>query len=406
MSRDLKHLFGSVVADPQEEPKKKNPNCATNVRYEFYSTMRKKVFWRDSRGVVAVEGPNSATSGEAFYITVEYDLQTNVELDARELFAAFNLPDNSPLRKELYQRINSLSNTVSWNANRRFRYTVAVTAEQIDAAGGVVYLRDFDLIVGYDHVREQALHPYSQEGQLARMRQQINYGNEGANLRFVLIDNSGRVEPVWYNNGIVVVEIKPQRDSQLADGLYVFYQYGEGEEVQVEFLPLKDSKTKYHLFDTRMEAINLGKLDKIIERIKYDNEADLLEKKQALAVLENDIRREKADLDREKQRITATREEEERRRKDEQAEIDARERRFQEDHARQMANIKMDRERLEWERNQWSDRQRFDMDMRSKTQRDNSDAVKNFFEVLKIGVGLVGPLISAYLLYKGATGKK
>lgn len=406
MSRDLKHLFGSVVADPQEEPKRKNPNCATNVRYEFYSTLRKKCFWRDSRGVVAVEGPNAATSGEAFYITVEYDLQTNVELDARELFATLNLPDNSPLRKELYNRISALNNTVLWNGNRRFRYTVAVTAQQIDAAGGVVYLRDFDLIIGYDHLREQALHPYSQEGQLARMRQQINYGNEGSNLRFVLIDNTGRVEPVWYNNGIVVVEIKPQRDSQLADGLYVFYQYGEGEEVEAEYLSLNDSKAKYHLFDTRIEAINLGKLDKIIERIKLDNEAELLDKKQELTLLEQDVRREKAELEREKNRITAAREEEERRRKDEQADIDARERRFQEDHQRQMTNIKMDRERLEWERNQWSERQRFDQDMRSRTQRDNSDAVKSFFEVMKIAVGLIGPIVSAYILLKGGAGKK
>jgi hypothetical protein len=406
MSRELQHLFGSIAIDPQEEPKKKNPNVATNVRYEFYSTMRKKIFWRDSRGVVAIEGPNAATSGEAFYITVEYDLQTNVELDTRELFASFNLPDSSPLRKELYNRINALANTVSWNSNRRFRYTVAVTADQIEAAGGVVYLRDFDLIVGYEYLREEALHPYSQEGQLARMRQQMQYGNQGANLRFVLIDNTGKVEPVWYNNGIVVVEIKPQRDVQLADGLYVFYQYREGEEVQAEFLSLVDSKAKYHLFDTRIEAVNLGKLDKMLERLKYDNEAVLLEMKQQLATTEIEQKREKVELEREKQRLQAEREEDERRRKEEQTELDARERRFQEDHSRQMANIKMERERIEWERSQWGERQRFDMDMRTRVQRDNNDAVKNVFEVLKIGVGLLGPLISAYVLFKGGVGKK
>lgn len=406
MSRELQHLFGSIAIDPQEEPKKKNPNVATNVRYEFYSTIRKKIFWRDSRGVVAIEGPNSATSGEAFYITIEYDLQTNVELDTRELFATFNLPDNSPLRKELYSRINSLANTVSWNSNRRFRYTVAVSAQQLDAAGGVVYLRDFDLIVGYEHQREQALHPYSQEGQLARMRQQMQYGNQGANLRFVMIDNTGRVDPVWYNNGIVVVEIKPQRDPQLADGLYVFYQYKEGDEVQAEFLSIADSKAKYHLFDTRIEAINLGKLDKILDRIKIENESELLTMKQQLATVEIEQKREKVELERDKQRLQAEREEDERRRKEEQTELDARERRFQEDHARQMAAIKMDRDRIEWERSQWSEQQRFNMDMRTRTQRDNNDALKNVFEVLKIGVGLLGPLISAYVLFKGTAGKK
>lgn len=406
MSRDIKHLFGSITADPQEEPKKKNPNCATNVRYEFYSTLRKKVFWRDCRGVVAVEGPNTATRGEAFYITVEYELQTSVELDARELFTTFNMPDNSPLRKELYQRITELNNTVSWNNQRRFKYTVAVTAEQIDAAGGVVYLRDFDLIVGYDHVREQALHPYSHEGQLARMRQQITYGNEGVNLRFVLIDNTGRVEPVWYNNGIVVVELKPQRDGHLADGLYVFFQRADGDETEAEFLSLTDGKAKYHLFDTRIEAINLGKLDKILERIKIENETEVLELKQALTRTELEQKREKVELDREKNRLQSEREEDERRRKDERDENDARERRFQEDHTRQLAQLKMERERIEWERSQFSERQRFDMDMRTRVQRDNNDAVKNFFEVLKLTVGLVGPLVSAYALYKGMTGKK
>ncbi|MNM20961.1 hypothetical protein D3C81_313140 [compost metagenome] len=406
MSRELQHLFGSITVDPQEEPKRKNPNIATNVRYEFYSTLRKKIFWRDSRGVVAIEGPNSATSGEAFYITIEYELQTSVELDARELFATFNLPDNSPLRKELYARINSLQGAVNWNSNRRFRYTVAVTAAQIDAAGGVVYLRDFDLIIGYDHLREQALHPYSHEGQLARMRHQMHYGNQGANLRFVLIDNTGHVAPVWFNNGIAVVEIKPQRDSQLADGLYLFYQLGEGEEVEAEFVALKDAKTKYHLFDTKIEAINLGKLDKVIERIKIEHETILLEKKQELAQLDADARREKTELDREKLRLQTEREEDERRRKAEQEATDARERRFQEDHARQMAQLKMDRERIEWDRQQLNDGRKFDMDMRSRVQRDNNDAVKNLFEVLKIGVGLLGPLISAYVLYKGGSGKK
>jgi hypothetical protein len=336
---------------------------------------------------------------------VEYELQTSVTLDTHELFATFNLPDNSPLRKELYQRITDLNNQVSWNANRRFRYTVAVTADQIDAAGGVVYLRDFDLVVGYDHVREQALHPFSQEGQLEKMKKQINYGNEGANIRFVLIDNTGRVEPVWYNNGIVVVELKPQRDSQLEDGLYVFFQRAEGEETEIEFLPLADAMAKYHLFNTRAEAINLGKLEKILERIKIENEAELLEMKQELARIEIEQKREKAELDREKARLTAEREEDERRRRDEQQETDARERRFQEDHQRQMTQIKMERDRIEWERSQWSERQRFDMDMRTRTQRDNNESVKNLFEVLKLAVGLIGPLVSAYVLIKGGVGK-
>lgn len=406
MSRELQHLFGSITADPQEEPKKKNPNIATNVRYEFYSTLRKKCFWRDARGVIITEGANPAARGEAFYITVEYELQTCDELDARELFATFNLPDNSPLRKELHNRISSLNNTVHWNGNRRFKYTVAVTAEQLDKAGGVVYLRDFDLIIGYDHLREQALHPFTQEGQIARMQRQVDYANEGLSLRFVLIDNAGNTDSLWYNNGIVVVELKPQRDAQLANGFYVFFRRGDGEEGEAEFLPLTDAMAKYHLFNTRIEAINLGKLDKILERIKIENEQELLESKQALAHLELDLKREKQESEREKSRLQAEREEDERRRKEEQAEADARERRFQEDHQRQLAHLKMERERVEWERSQWSERQRFDMDMRTRVQRDNNDAVKNAFEVLKLAVGLIGPIVTAYALFKGTGGKK
>lgn len=406
MSREIKHLFGSVTADPMEEPKKRNPGITTNVRYEFYSTLRKKIFWRDARGVTAIESPNVIQGPEAFYITIEYELQTSVELDTRELFANFNLPETSPLSRQLHERIVALNNTVTWNANRRFKHTVAVTADEIDKAGGVVYLRDFDLIVGYEYLRDQALHPYSQEGQIARMKQQLSFGSQGVNLRFILVDNTSRVEPVWFNNGVTVAEIRPIRDCHLADGLYVFYQYEEGGEVQQDFLPLNEAKTRFHLFDTRIEAINLGKLEKVLERLKMEHETEVLQQKHHLTEQENEMKREKMDFDREKQRFQQEREVEERRRKDEQAEYEARERRLQEDHARQMHTLKIERERVEFERSQWTERQRFDQDMRSRVQKDNSDLLKTIMEVVKIGVSLIGPIVTVILLYKGGSAAK
>lgn len=403
--RDIKHLFGSVVADPQEEPKKKNPSIATNVRYEFYSTLRKKIFWRDARGVTAVESPNTVPGPEAFYITIEYELQASVDLDTRELVTGLNLPDNSPLRKELLQQITALNSSVSWNNNRRLKHTVAITVEDIDRAGGVVYLRDFDLIVGYEHLRDQALHPYSQEGQIARMQQQLNFNEQGVNLRFVLIDNTGQVDPVWFNNGVTVIEIRPMRDCHLADGLYVFYQYAAGEEIQNEYLALSDAKAKYHLFDTRIEAVNLGKLDKILERLKQEYESQNLIDKQKITELDNEIRREKMEFDRAKQKFAVEQDEEQAKRKQRQAELDAKERRAQEDHAMQMHALKMERERMEFERVQWTERERFQQDMRSRQQKDKNETLRTTMEILKIAVGFIGPVVSAYLLYKGASRK-
>lgn len=403
--RDIKHLFGSVVADPQEEPKKKNPSIATNVRYEFYSTIRKKIFWRDARGITAIESPNTTPGPEAFYITIEYELQASVDLDTRELIAGLGLPDNSPLRKELLQQIQALNSAMSWNNCRRLKHTVAVTAEQIDAAGGVVYLRDFDLIVGYEHLRDQALHPYSQEGLIARMRQQINFNEQGVNLRFVWINNTGRVDPVFFNNGVTVIEIRPMRDCHLADGLYVFYQYAAGEEVQHEYLALSDARTKFHLFDTHIEAVNLGNLDKVVERLKHEYETQNLIEKQRLTELDNEIRREKMEFERAKQRFVVEQEEEQAKRKQRQAELDAKERRAQEDHAMQMHALKMERERIEFERAQWMERERFQQDLRSRQVKDKNETLKTVMEILKIAVGLMGPAISAYLLYKGASNK-
>src|SRR5690606_9624288 len=133
-----------------------------------------------------------------------------------------------------------VENTPCHTAIRKFRVTVKVSKEELDRANGVVYLQEYDLIIGYERLKDISLHPYSQPGMIEEMRRSMRFNHEGVNLRMVLIDNRGQADPIWYNNGLKVVKLSPTRNTNLRDGLYVFVKE-EGEIETMEMvIPLEN----------------------------------------------------------------------------------------------------------------------------------------------------------------------
>ena len=302
MSRELLHQFGSIKTDPKESLRScGGVSRASSVRFEFVSTMRKKMFWRDSRGVTYVETPSVTTSTEeGFYITLEYELDSGADIDLRELMASMELPANSPIRKELLNRLNQLSQDQHWQPKRQFRVTMGITAKELDDAGGVVYLRDFDLILGYEHLRDRAMHPFTKPALIQRMQHQLDVSKMGNTLKLLFIDNTRKQPPKWFNHGAGAIEIKPEADPQLEDGIYVFYRRAEGDEYQAKFYTLDQAHKELGLYVTEAEALNFGNPKAVHEKLIRDQELELQTLKHEGQVLAAQHARWKADLDRER----------------------------------------------------------------------------------------------------------
>lgn len=407
MARELKHLFGSVRTCPVEAPRG-GISTATSVRYEFVSTMRKKMFWRDSRGVVLVECNSvTTTPDEGFYINVEYELTSGSELDPRELLASMELPDSSPIRKELLKRINELSNDQTWRAQRYLKFTMGISAKELDAAGGVVYLRDFDLIVGYDHLREQAMHPFTQPARLESMRQQLDANTMGINLRIIYIDNTHKQHPVWYNHGMGAVEIKPETDPQLEDGFYVFYRRKEGDEFQYRYFSIEEAKKQLGLYINEIEALNFGNPKAVYEAQIRDQEHQLVMLKQENVQIEQRNKQWKLEMEQERdalryereqqtEELRLQRERDDERRKRQTQEWEEEQRRQQHQFDMQKEGWRIERERYENQRNDWRSQRDYEYEMRKSDRKDQADAYKTTMEIIKVVLSLVGPAIALY----------
>lgn len=383
---------------------------ASSVRFEFVSTMRKKMFWRDSRGVTYVEAPSvSNSTEEGFYITLEYELDSGADIDLRELLASMDLPDKSPIRKELLSRLNQLSQDQHWQPKRSFRVTMGITAKDLDDAGGVVYLRDFDLILGYDHLRDRAMHPFTKPALIQRMQHQLDVDKMGCALKLVFIDNTRKQPPLWFNHGAGAIEVKPEANPQLEDGIYVFYRRSEGEEYQARFYTLEQANKELGLFVTEVEALNFGNPKAVYDRMIRDQEMELATLKHEGQILTQQHAQWKLEMDREREQLKTEREQ--------QAE-DLRRQREREDERRRAADQewkdeqtrqqrlwegeqerwRIERQRREQERDDWTRQRDFEYDMRNRDRKDQSEAYKTTMEIVKICLGLIGPGLAAYAI--------
>jgi len=402
MSRDLEHAFASLIAEPVADTKITSHVTKSSVRYEVVSTIRKQVFWRNGIGLTATEAPTPSGVGsvEGFFVTVEYEFHGGINIDLREFVDELNMPDNSPVRKEILQKLQNLNTHRSFIGahTRNFKYTVGITREQLDHAGGVVYLRDLDLVVGYEEFREQALHPYSQPALREQMRNQVDFNEVGNHHRLIWIDNTHQHDSMWYNNGFGVFEIKPMASPHLEDGFYLHTQTGKNTKEEVKFTSVDEAIKTYLLYATKADAQVHGKPDKAFNATITQMEHDLSIKKA-------ELNEQKLTMDREKQRLLIEREKHEQAVKDaeamrkrDQEEVEQLMRKQKEDWERQRDLLKMERERQDWERSAYSERMKFEYDMHGRDRKDQSENTKHILDMAKLALSLLSVGLSIYAM--------
>lgn len=387
----LNHIFPSLVSDVVPGPTPQGHQSKhTSVNYQMRSTMRAPLFWRNALGIVVCEpGAVATTADEYFYITIEYEFDPGVKIDARELLSELELPDNHVERKDIYDALNTLEREPAWFGQRKFSYTLGISRETLEEVGGVVYLNDVDLVVGFEKHRAEAVHPYSQPGQRMRLNETVT-PEDGLNQRYLLVDNSGIYGPRWINTGYSVFELKPVADPQLRDGVYVTTRATSHADPETVFYAHADAEKALGLYRNRPEAETFGSPEAKFKAELKQTEQDLTRDKMELQRNKQEIEREQHELETERKRQDEHYREEEARRKREQEQLDLDIRRHKEEMDRQRDRLKMERERIEFERQTYAERQKFEYDMTARERKDQTDQWKSAVEVGKLFLSVVG----------------
>jgi len=395
MARQLDHIFASLVSEvlPGPVPLPQGRRLRSSFHLEFTNTMRVPVFWRNALGIVVSEPSSSSTSGgEYFYIRIEYEFEPGVKIDARELLDELELPSNHAELGGIVKALEALEKDPNWYQQRKFSYQLGISREDLENAGGVAYLNDVDLVVGFEQHRDVALHPFSPPGQRQRLSEVLD-PQQGFQQRFVLIDNSGIIGPRWVNTGYGTYEITPVADPQLRDGVYVSVCHHRLSEPKTTHYPMEEAEKALGLYRNRAEAEAFGSPE---ERFK----AELKETEQQIARDKVELGRLKQEVDREKHEAETERRREDERRAQEQAEADARNRREKEALERERDRLTLEKERMDFERQTFQERQKFEYDMRSRDRKDQSDTHKAALDYAKAILGIVSIGLSLYAVIK------
>lgn len=390
MTRQLNHVFPTLVGDVVSGPKVfQGKRRTTSVSIQMTSTMRVPVFWRNALGIVVVEPPASATTHEEmFYVTVEYDIDPGVSIDSRDLLDELNINEQHVERKRIYEILTRLEREPTWQRPRQFSYTLGISHQQLTDQGGVVYLNDVDLVVGFEQYREAALHPYSPAGQRQSVSEQLDPVN-GVQQRYLLVDNSGLHGVRWVNTGFGVFELRAHRDPQLNDGVYVTYSDGRRVEPHTQYYSLEEAEKRLGLYLNKAQAEAFGSPEERFKSEMKEVEQQIARDKVEAARLKQEADREKHVMEEERARRDIAIREEDDRRKREREDRDRENQRVRDELDRDKEKLKAERERFI-----------FDYDMRKHERKDQSETLKAGVEIGKALLGIISVGLSIYALVK------
>jgi hypothetical protein len=397
MSRDIKHLFASRVSDNLLAYKGTSGLTVTSTRFEIVSTMRAAIFWRNSLGLTVIEAPAASPSAaEGFYVNITYEFEQGVKIDARELINELRVPENSAVRKELYAALQNLESKPAWGVQRNFKYTLGISRQELDDANGVVYLRDLDLVVGYERYCAEALHPYTNAGVLSMLSDTVDRSEKGFFQRYLLVDNNQRGGSRWINTWFGVYELKPISDPQLEDGVYVIVKDQSHAEPQTTHLKMEDAVQQLGLYVSRLEAETFGRPDKLFEAELKQHERELLQEKADFAQLKQTLEREKHDLQMDRERHDSAVKAEEHRMRMERDRFDEQVKRQEDRAARERDQWKAEQDTFTFERKRRFEREQYDYEDRSRERKEESEYVKAGLDIAKAVLGILTVSLSIY----------
>lgn len=407
MSRDIKHLVPSQLADNLKQFQGVIRPGSSSYRLEFINGISERLFWRTSTGVTVIEPEGSPSTEEYFYIQVEYEFDIGHRFDVRELVQSLTLPKTDPVYKEILDKIKYLEQNPGYTAHRKFSYTLGVSRDDLLNAGGAVYLKDLDIVVGLDRYRDDILHPYSSGGLARAIANQVVDKQEGLTYNFVFVDNTLTRGSLWLNTWFDVLEIKTTSNPQLVDGIYVTRKQMGKRDPEVVHYPLEVVQEKLGLFPSRSEAEAFGRPDAMAKADALKREQELAEFKHAVQMEKVQLDREKEALDREKEmrkeRIKEEDAKRERDRKDDEARRERERKEHDEFMKREREQIDLQRERLkhEWQYREMNfkfdaDSEKRSHDTESLIRKERSEYFKGMIDVAKGALGLVTVGLSIY----------
>lgn len=394
MSRDIQHVFpvmvSEVVPGPDMTQLGRGRN-RTSIEMRVINTMREPVFWRNALGMVVKEPSEiNPKEEEALYIVIEYHFDSGVKIDPQDMLTEARFRNIKVERERVYEALKTLEQSPRHYKERSFHYTLALTRDELEAQGGVVYLQDVDMVVGFQTHVDTAQHPHTTQGHYQQLNDTLK-NEPGIHQRFLLNDNGGRIGSRYINTGYDVFELKPSNDPQLRDGVYVTVKHNGNPEPISLFYSIEEADKALGLYVNRAEAETFGAPE---ARFK----ADLKEREQ-------DIEREKLNLRDRRNSMDEEQKEQERRHKQQEEELRQRKARFEEEQRQRQREQERQKEQFEHERKMHEERARFEYDMRSRDRKDNSDALKAAVDIGKAILSVVSLLLSAYTLMKKNTDK-
>lgn len=181
-------------------------------------------------GIASREGlkydlpPGTNFSQNAITICVEYSFNRQAKESLKAVLCS-NSVENSP---ELKLIKDQLSNDSVQYIHNQGKFDVEYVIEEKDLLehGGIVYIRDLDLVISAKGSGSIRCHPYSREASLYGFSEEIMNdveNNIGQNFIYSLkiIDSFGTIGKRWLRIGDDVVGIDPTSDPSKQDGIYV-----------------------------------------------------------------------------------------------------------------------------------------------------------------------------------------
>lgn len=390
-------LRSQVTTGLQHQPSGPPP---TAVSFTIVNTMRCPVFWQNALGLMVTEAPSlSTTNEELLSIEITYRFDHNATIDSRQLLADLDLPDNNAEKKGILDALTRINTQPMNYTHRTFRYTVGIYRDDLERLGGLVYLNDVDLVVGFIDHQPTATHPFSPPGRRQRVSQPLG-PDTGFHQRYLLVDNGDTIGRRWINTGYELIELKPVQDMSLEDGVYITTQSAGRPRPHTRFVDIDTAEKELGVYKTRPEAETFGSPEQRYREQFNAMERELKEQQYQNTSLKQELEREKQEYEREKQDLEAKRRRDEDRRRERDAELEAEAQRVKTETANREEMLKRERQQFEHERDLFRERQKFEYENASRHRKEQVDQTKTLYDLLKLSLQIASVGLSLYLLVK------
>lgn len=383
MGNGLGIWYPSMLSSPKKVSDVISPRQAshTSITYRVINTLPFSIFWRGHNDIVFIEAANRPLNGQpALTIVYEYCIDLSSAVDTRELLKDTGIPSRDALRKDLANQINEMLRNRTYNRRQeRISFAVGITEEELHRAGGLIYLQDIDMVVGYERRQHDAYHPLSHSGMMERMSKSLAI-EPGTQQRIVIIDNTGIPVTRWMNTGQEVLQVRSFSDPSVKSGVYLTYTTPDRNEPVSSYFSLEEAEEKLGLYITYEQAAGFGSPELMKKQELKDLELKIGIDKQELQRQKTEFERQKLEAEEKNRLLEENLKDEERRRQREKEDHDHR--------------YRIMREEMELEKLKRNDQ----VDFEKQRRKERSEMWKSVVDVFKTVLTLITTVTSLFVL--------